>query len=154
MINLKIDIKNLEETEVLGIKIGSLLKKGDIVCLNGDLGAGKTTFTKSIGRGLGVEEYITSPTFSLINEYRGRFPLYHFDLYRLENILEIDDLGFDEYLFGSGVCIIEWAEKIEKFLPRDIIVIDIEKTETGLDHRIIGIRGKGHRYEAIVKELE
>ena len=154
VINLKINIKNLEETEVLGVKIGKLLKKGDIICLNGDLGAGKTTFTKSIGIGLEVEDYITSPTFSLINEYRGRVPLYHFDVYRLENILEIDDLGFDDYLFGSGVCIIEWAEKIQRFLPEDIIIINIEKNEEGLNHRLISISGGGSRFKEIIKELE
>ncbi len=108
---MKIKLSNLEETEKFGIMLGKLLNSGDILCLNGDLGAGKTTMTKSIGLGLGVEEYITSPTFALINQYRGRVPVYHFDVYRLENVEELYDLGFDEYFYGNGVCIIEWAEK-------------------------------------------
>lgn len=149
---MKIELDSLKDTEKLGQQIGKVLKEGDILCLNGDLGAGKTTLTKSIGIGLGVEEYITSPTFSLINEYRGRLPVYHFDVYRLENIDELDDLGFDEYFFGEGVCIIEWAEKIEKMLPREIIVLDIEKGED-IDKRIVSITGSGDRYKEFLREL-
>ena len=108
---MEIRLNNFEETEEFGIKLGKSLKSGDIVCLNGDLGAGKTTLTKSIGLGLDVKEYITSPTFTLINQYRGRLPVYHFDVYRLENVDELYDLGFDEYFYGNGVCIVEWAEK-------------------------------------------
>jgi len=121
--------------------------------LNGELGAGKTTMTKSIGIGLGVEEYITSPTFTLINQYRGRMPVYHFDVYRLENVEELYDLGFDEYFFGNGVCIIEWAEKIERMLPEDRLVIDI-KNGKNIDERTLHISGHGPRYEELIKELE
>ncbi|OLS03484.1 tRNA (adenosine(37)-N6)-threonylcarbamoyltransferase complex ATPase subunit type 1 TsaE [Tissierella creatinophila] len=149
---MKIELNSLKDTEKLGEKLGSLLKKGDILCLNGDLGAGKTTLTKSLGVGLGVEEYITSPTFSLINEYRGRMPVYHFDVYRLEGIDELDDLGFDEYFFGEGVCIIEWAEKIEKMLPKDIIILNIEKGQD-IDKRIVYITGSSDRYKEILREL-
>lgn len=149
---LEIKLNNLNDTKKFGERLGKVLKEGDILCLNGDLGAGKTTLTKSIGLGLGVEEYITSPTFSLINEYRGRIPVYHFDVYRLENIEEIDDLGFDEYFYGKGVSIIEWAEKIKTFLPEDRIILDIG---TGEDEgkRIISLTGEGKRYEEILKEL-
>ena len=150
---MKIELNSLEDTEKFGEKLGKLLEKEDILCLNGDLGAGKTTLTKSIGLGLGVEEYITSPTFSLINEYRGRMPVYHFDVYRLENIEEIDDLGFDEYFFGEGVCIIEWAEKIEDFLPREIIILKIEKPED-INKRIVSISGRGRRYKELLKEMD
>lgn len=150
---MKIELNSLDKTKEFGKKLGKLLKKGDIVCLNGDLGAGKTTLTKSIGLGLGVEEYITSPTFSLINEYRGRLDLYHFDVYRLENVDELDDLGFDEYFFGGGVCIIEWAEKIEKMLPKEIIVLDIESGED-IDKRRISIGGTGQRYKEVLREME
>ncbi len=147
-----IDINGLEETKAFGKRLGSLLKPGDILCLNGDLGAGKTTLTKSIGLGLGVEDYITSPTFALINEYEGNFPVYHFDVYRLEGVGDSFDLGFDEYFFGRGVCIIEWAEKIEEVLPEDRIVLDIEKTsEMG---RKINLRGYGSRYLEVIKEME
>lgn len=147
-----IDINGLEETKAFGKRLGSLLKPGDILCLNGDLGAGKTTLTKSIGLGLGVEDYITSPTFALINEYEGNFPVYHFDVYRLEGVGDSFDLGFDEYFFGRGVCIIEWAEKIEEVIPEDRIVLDIEKTsEMG---RKINLRGYGSRYLEVIKEME
>lgn|SRR5690625_3607556 len=126
---------------------------GDILCLNGDLGAGKTTMTQSIGKGLGVDDYITSPTFTLINEYKGRIWVYHFDVYRLENVEDLYDIGFDEYFYGHGVCIIEWAEKIEKLLPEDRIVIDIKKGK-GTDERILSISGQGSRYKEIIKELD
>lgn len=149
---MEIILKGLEETESFGRDLGKLLEGGDILCLNGDLGAGKTTLTKSIGLGLGVEDYITSPTFTLINEYSGRIPLYHFDVYRLENVDELYDLGFDEYFYGKGVSIIEWAEKIERLLPEDRIVLNIEK---GIDinERKISITGCGDRYREIIKEL-
>lgn len=150
---LEIILKSLKETEEFGIKLGSLLKKGDILCLNGDLGAGKTTMTKSIGLGLGVEEYITSPTFALINQYSGRLPLYHFDVYRLENAHELYDLGFDDYFYGNGVCIIEWADKIEKMIPKERMVIDIEKGKSD-DERILKFSGYGGRFQELVKELK
>lgn len=150
---LELKLTNLLETEKIGYKIGTLLKSGDILCLNGDLGAGKTTMTKSIGLGLGVKEYITSPTFTLINEYKGNIPVYHFDVYRLENVDELFDLGFDEYFYGKGVCIIEWADKIDKLIPKNRIVIDIEKTNND-NERIIQIGGFGQNYEELIKELE
>ena len=150
---MEILLKGLEETKRFGIKLGSLLKPRDVVCLIGDLGAGKTTLTKSIGLGLGVDDYITSPTFVLINEYMGRIPVYHFDVYRLENVEELYDLGFDEYFYGKGVSIIEWADKIEKLLPEERIVLDI-KRGIDLDERRIGITIYGDRYKEIVKELK
>jgi len=150
---LKVVLSNLEETEEFGIKLGKILKKGDIVCLIGDLGAGKTTLTKSIGLGLGVKEYITSPTFTLINQYKGRIPVYHFDVYRLENADELYDLGFDEYFYGDGVCIIEWADKIEKLLPKERIVLDI-KMGKDINERVIDITAYGDRYKDLIKELK
>ncbi len=149
---MEIILKGLKETEEFGIKLGSLMKRGDILCLNGDLGAGKTTMTKSIGLGLGVEEYITSPTFALINEYRGRLPVYHFDVYRLENADDLYDLGFDDYFYGNGVCIIEWAHKIQRMIPKDRMVVDIEKGNED-DERLLKISGYGKRYEELIKEL-
>ncbi|MDD3036236.1 MAG: tRNA (adenosine(37)-N6)-threonylcarbamoyltransferase complex ATPase subunit type 1 TsaE [Candidatus Saccharimonadaceae bacterium] len=142
----------MKDTEDFGEKLGKLLKTGDIVCLNGDLGAGKTTLTKAIGVGLGVDEYITSPSFTLINQYRGRVMVYHYDVYRLEEVDELYDLGFDEYFYGDGVSIIEWADKIEKFIPEERIEIQLEKTDNP-DERILHISGNGNRYEEIVKEL-
>lgn len=149
---MEIVLKDINETEKFGIRLGELLKPGDILCLNGDLGAGKTTLTKSIGIGLGVEEYITSPTFALINQYIGRMPVYHFDVYRLENADELYDLGFDEYFYGNGVCIIEWADKIDRMIPKERITLDIEKG-TDEDRRIIKLTGHGDRYEKLVKEM-
>lgn len=150
---MEIRLEDLKETEEFGINLGKLLKSGDILCLNGDLGAGKTTITKSIGIGLDVEEYITSPTFALINQYKGRIPVYHFDVYRLEHVEELYDLGFDEYFYGDGVCIIEWADRIEKMLPEDRIVIDIKKGESN-SKRTLSIHGFGKRYEEVIKELK
>lgn len=150
---MEIRLNNLEETEEFGTKLGKILKSGDIICLNGDLGAGKTTLTKSIGLGLDVKEYITSPTFTLINQYRGRLPVYHFDVYRLENADELYDLGFDEYFYGNGVCIIEWADKIENLLPKERLVLDIKKGKD-IDERVINITAYGNRYIELLKEME
>lgn len=149
---MQIKINGLEETKEFGIKLGKLLNGGDILCLNGDLGAGKTTLTKSIGIGLGVTDYITSPTFALINEYEGRVPVYHFDVYRLENVEDLYDLGFDDYFYGKGISIIEWADKIEKLLPEERIVLDIEKGEDE-NSRVINITGYGNSYSRVIKEL-
>lgn len=150
---MEIILNGLEETNRFGIKLGKLLGPGDVVCLNGELGAGKTTLTKSIGLGLGVDDYITSPTFALINEYDGKYPVYHFDVYRLENTEELYDLGFDEYFYGRGVSIIEWADRIGSFLPEERIVLDIENTDD-IDERKINITIFGDRYKEIVEELE
>lgn len=147
-----IRIKSLEDTKKLGCKLGTLLKEGDVVCLDGDLGAGKTTITKSIAKGLEVEDYVTSPTFALINYYNGRLPVYHFDVYRLENIDEIYDLGFEDYFYGRGVSIIEWSKKIEKFLPKDRLEIMIKKSNQN-NERIIELKAIGKRYEELVREL-
>lgn len=149
---VKIVLEGLKETEKFGEKLGSLLEGGDLISLTGDLGAGKTTLTKSIGIGLGVSDYITSPTFTLINEYKGRFWLYHFDVYRLENEEDLLDLGYEDYFYSNGVTIVEWGDKIEDILPRNRIDINIEKGKK-LDERIITISGQGERYEKIVKEL-
>ncbi len=149
---VRIVLKGLKETEEFGEKLGSILKPGDIISLTGDLGAGKTALTKSIGKGLGVEDYITSPTFTLINEYKGRINLYHFDVYRLEGSMDLYDLGFEEYIYSDGISIIEWGDKIEEALPKERINIRIEKG-TELDERIIYIYGEGERFEQFIKEL-
>lgn len=150
---MKVELNSLEETEKFGMKLGSLLDSGDILCLDGDLGAGKTTMTKSIGIGLGVEEYITSPTFTLVNIYSGRLAVYHFDVYRLEDPHELYDLGFDEYFYGNGVSIIEWAEKIKAMLPRERIEVYIYR---GRDEnsRIVEIKGAGEAYERVIEGMK
>ncbi|MFA6541399.1 MAG: tRNA (adenosine(37)-N6)-threonylcarbamoyltransferase complex ATPase subunit type 1 TsaE [Bacteroidota bacterium] len=107
-----------DETIAEGERFAGRLKPGDVVALFGDLGSGKTRFTKGISRGLGVHEQVTSPTFVVVNEHRGgRYPLYHFDFYRMRSVDELQEIGFEEYLYGSGVCIIEWAEMVERYLP-------------------------------------
>ncbi len=144
-------LNNTKETEKLGLKLGKLLKPGDVICLNGDLGSGKTTLTKSIGKGMGVQDYITSPTFTIINEYYSELNLYHFDTYRLENIEDVEYLGFDEYFYGEGVCVVEWAEKIREFLPEDYLVLNIERIDE--DIREIVFRAVGNRSEKLLEDL-
>jgi tRNA threonylcarbamoyladenosine biosynthesis protein TsaE len=119
-------IGSTAETDVFGQKLAARLKAGDIIGLCGDLGAGKTTLSKSIIRGLGVRETVTSPTFTIVHEYQGRLPVFHFDVYRIESIAEMDEIGFEEYLFGEGVCIIEWAEKVSEILPEECIWITLQ----------------------------
>ena len=117
--------ESAEQTLGLGEKIGSFLRPGDIIALQGTLAAGKTTITKGIARALGITEDITSPTFTLISVYEGRVPLYHMDVYRLEGSADFSDLGAEEMLYGSGVCVIEWSEKIMDELPSRTIVIKL-----------------------------
>lgn len=112
-----------EETVELGRKIGKELKAGDVVALIGELGAGKTLFTQGLVQGLGVAGYIKSPSFTIVNKYEGSLPVYHLDLYRLGDVNEIYELGIEEYLYGDGVCIIEWAEKAYSLLPQKYLLI-------------------------------
>ena len=130
-----------EETAELGRKIGRLVQPGDIICLNGDLGVGKTVFTQGIADGLEIGDSICSPTFTLIQEYeQGRIPLYHFDVYRISGPWDMDDLGYEDYFFGNGVCLVEWGCLIEELLPENTIMITIEKDlEKGFDYRKITI---------------
>ncbi|NCO66517.1 MAG: tRNA (adenosine(37)-N6)-threonylcarbamoyltransferase complex ATPase subunit type 1 TsaE [Candidatus Aquicultor secundus] len=106
-----------EETWELARKLAPILSSGDVINLSGDLGAGKTVFSKGLAVGLGIDEPVTSPTFTLIKEYMGRLPLYHFDVYRLSSPEEMEELGFDEYFYGDGVSVVEWGDKIEELLP-------------------------------------
>ncbi len=141
---LTIESFSPQQTESIGFELGQKAKAGDIYCLSGDLGVGKTVFTRGFAKGLGVEEeYITSPTFTIINEYDGRLNLYHFDVYRIGSIEEMDDTGYEEYFFGDGVCLIEWAELIEEIIPPDAVWINIEKDlDKGFDYRRITFGGK------------
>ena len=122
----KIITKSAEETIALGKKIGQRLKPDDVVALIGPLGAGKTTLVQGIAQGLGIKDYITSPTFIIINEHQGKIPLYHIDLYRLEDQASIEDLGIEEYFTKGGVCVIEWAERLGELMPDDAKTIKIE----------------------------
>lgn len=119
-------ISSEQETESFGMELGRTVKPGTVIGLTGDLGTGKTTLTRAIAKGLGVTEAVTSPTFTVIREYRsGRLPLYHMDVYRIADPDEMYELGFEEYLYGDGVCVIEWADLIEELLPEDAMRIDI-----------------------------
>lgn len=123
----RITLKSEEETTKFGFELGSSLQKGDIVALIGDLGTGKTALTKAIAWGMGITETITSPTFTIVQEYMsGRLPLYHFDVYRISDPEEMYELGYEEYFFGEGVCVIEWADLIEELLPEETKVIRLE----------------------------
>ncbi len=121
-----------DETQALGEKLGKTLKQGDVIALIGDLGSGKTCLTQGIARGVGIEpnELVSSPSYILINEYNGTLPIYHIDLYRLENSEEIAELGLSEYVEGDGICIIEWAERMTDALPDTCIKIHITFRET------------------------
>ena len=115
-----------EKTIEIGKKFGSLLKKGDIVAYKGTLAAGKTTFTKGIAKALEIQEDVTSPTFTLISEYEGKLPLYHFDAYRLDGTEAFLDIGAEELMYGNGICAIEWTENVENAIPPDAIKVNIE----------------------------
>ena len=122
-------------------KIGENLKRGDVLCLDGDLGVGKTVFTKGVAAGLGIKDDVSSPTFTLIQEYYGgRLPLYHFDVYRIDGPWDMDDLGYDEYFYGEGVCLVEWGSMINELFPENTIYVRIEKDlEKGFDYRKITV---------------
>ena len=133
------DSHSEEETYKIGYTIGNNAKPGQIFCLNGDLGVGKTVFTKGFAKGLGVDDVISSPTFTIVQEYtNGEMPFYHFDVYRIADPEEMYEIGFEEYIYGGGVCLIEWAELITDILPEDVTQITIEKDlDKGLDYRRI-----------------
>ncbi len=119
--------RNEGETERFGLTLGESLRQGDVLALVGDLGTGKTTLTKHIARGLGVQELVTSPTFTLVQEYHsGRLPLYHFDVYRIGDPGEMFELGYEEYFYGQGVCVIEWADLVADLLPENARTIEIQ----------------------------
>jgi len=142
--------KNEEETIELGKKIGALLENGDIVCLTGDLGAGKTAITKSIAAEIGIEDSVTSPTFTIVNQYYGKVNLNHFDVYRINHVEEMYDIGYEEYFYSEAINIIEWANLIEELIPDEHIWIDIRIGENPLE-RIFAISSKD---KTITKRIE
>lgn len=123
----KITSTNVERTHALGAQLGRVVRSGDVVALQGDLGAGKTNFVQGLAQGLGITEDVSSPTFILANEYLGgRLPLYHIDAYRVENAAEAEGFGLDDYLTGDGVTVVEWAERVRAALPHDLLWIEME----------------------------
>ena len=137
-----IETRSPEETFELGKKIGEAAKPGQVYTLNGDLGGGKTVFTQGVAAGLGITEPVSSPTFTIVQVYEeGRLPFYHFDVYRIGDIEEMEEIGYDDYFFGEGICLIEWAELIRDILPEKRIEITIEKDLTqGFDYRRITVQ--------------
>ena len=129
------------ETYQLGRDLGRKAQPGQVICLNGDMGTGKTVFTKGFAEGLGISETVNSPTFTILSVYEeGRIPLYHFDVYRIGDPWEMDEIGFDEYVDGDGVCLIEWADQIRDILPPERMDVRIEKDlERGWDYRRIKV---------------
>ena len=132
-----------EETFALGKKIGEAIRPGTIISLVGDLGVGKTVFTQGVAKGLGIHEPVNSPTFTIMQVYeKGRLPFYHFDVYRIGDIEEMDEIGYEDYFYGEGVCLVEWANLIEELLPEGVCQVKIEKDlERGFDYRRIHIDG-------------
>lgn len=130
-----------EDTFALGKELGEKAKPGDVICLDGDLGVGKTVFTQGFAAGLGITEPVNSPTFTIVQQYdEGRLPLYHFDVYRIGDISEMDEVGYEDLFFGDGVCLIEWSGLIEEILPKHRTTVTIEKDlEKGFDYRKITV---------------
>ncbi|MCR4691153.1 MAG: tRNA (adenosine(37)-N6)-threonylcarbamoyltransferase complex ATPase subunit type 1 TsaE [Lachnospiraceae bacterium] len=128
-----------QQTYEFGRQIGADAKPGQIYALSGDLGVGKTVFAKGFARGLSIEEAVSSPTFTIMQVYEeGRLPLYHFDIYRLEEPEEMDEIGYEDYFFGDGVCLVEWADKMPEIMPKETVWIRIEKDlENGFSRRVI-----------------
>ena len=130
-----------EETYALGKSLGEAAKPGDVICLNGDLGVGKTVFTQGFADGLAITEPVNSPTFTIVQQYDdGRLPLYHFDVYRIGDVSEMDEVGYEDFFYGDGVCLIEWSNLIEEILPDHMTSVTIEKDlQKGFDYRKITV---------------
>lgn len=145
--------KSSDETVQLGERLGRMLRPGDFIALVGELGAGKTQFAKGIARGLEVDPGtpVTSPTYTILNIYPGRLPLYHFDLYRLEGAHDVDALGFEEYFSGDGACVVEWAERLDGDLPDDVLTVTLSHED--VEERTVSFEASGPRSKAIVGAL-
>jgi tRNA threonylcarbamoyladenosine biosynthesis protein TsaE len=141
-----------EETQDFGARLGELARPGDVLLLVGELGAGKTCLTQGIARGLGIKEYAASPSFVVVRELYGRLPLYHMDFYRLDNLEEIADLGLDDYFYGQGVSVVEWADKGLSLLPAEHLLVEMSYlSDTG---RRLKLKARGKRYRELVAELK
>lgn len=149
MNELKVITNTAEETRSLAQRLGRNIEESFLITLSGELGAGKTTFTQGLAKGLEITRNVTSPTFTLMKNYKGRLPLYHIDAYRLEDIDQ--DLGFEEYIDGDGVCVIEWANFIENVLPDEYLNIDLTINDD--DSRTIVFRARGSKYEEVLDKL-
>lgn len=144
--------ENLNDTKKFGEKLAKTLKKGDVVSLIGDMGAGKTTLVQTIGKEFGIEDYITSPTFSLVNTFDANIEFNHLDLYRVEDSREIESIDIDNYVYPYGISIIEWAQRGQEYMPRDLIEIYINKLDE--NKREFIIKGKNRKEKRIIEEIE
>jgi tRNA threonylcarbamoyladenosine biosynthesis protein TsaE len=150
---VKISSSSPQKTEQIGLSLGEILIKGDIIALSGELGTGKTTLVRGMAQGMGLEkEDVVSPSFTLVNEYRGHPPLFHLDLYRLHDEKELLDVDFEAYIRGEGVVVIEWADKISRAIPADALWITLRYVAD--ERREIVAQGRGARYELIIEELQ
>jgi len=152
MNSLKLITHSPEQTRKLGTSIGELARPGDVFLLTGELGTGKTCLTQGIAWGLEIKEYTLSPSFVIMRELHGRLPLYHIDLYRLDDIEEITELGLDDYLYGNGVCVVEWAEKGLSIMPLEHLLVEIyHLSET---ERNFELKPGGQRYQEMLTQLK
>jgi tRNA threonylcarbamoyladenosine biosynthesis protein TsaE len=152
MSQLEIVTRSPEETQKVGVKLGELALPGDVFLLVGELGVGKTCLTQGIAWGLGIKEYAASPSFVVVRELQGRLPLYHIDFYRLDHLEEIAELGLDDYLYGKGVCVLEWAEKGLSLLPEEHLMIETDYLSDS--ERRLKFKPGGKRYQEIVDKLK
>ncbi|MBL7209499.1 MAG: tRNA (adenosine(37)-N6)-threonylcarbamoyltransferase complex ATPase subunit type 1 TsaE [Dehalococcoidia bacterium] len=151
MTALELNSHSPEQTQRLGVQLGELAQAGDVFLLSGSLGSGKTCLTQGIAWGTGVKEYAFSPSFVIVREYYGRLPLYHMDFYRLHSIDEIVDLGLDEYFYGNGACVVEWAEKGITVLPQENLLVWFSYTAD--TERSLSLEPRGERYSQLLKSL-
>jgi tRNA threonylcarbamoyladenosine biosynthesis protein TsaE len=149
---LELTSRSPEQTRKIGARLGELAQAGDVFLLVGELGAGKTCLTQGIARGLDIGDYTLSPSFVIMREFYGRLPLYHIDLFRLDHLEEIEDLGLDDYLYGSGVCVVEWAEKGLGLLPTEHLLIRIRYLND--TKRSFCFKANGRRYQELLSQLE
>jgi tRNA threonylcarbamoyladenosine biosynthesis protein TsaE len=152
--SLKLNSHSPEQTQLLGSYLGELAQKADVFLLVGELGTGKTCLVQGIAHGLAIKEYAFSPTFVILREYHGRLPLYHIDFYRLDHVEEIADLGLEEYFYGDGVCVVEWAEKGLKVVPRDNLLITLHYIPAYHTGRSICLKPQGKRYYELIEQLK
>jgi len=152
MSSLELTAQSPEQTQQFGTRLGEIARPGDVILLVGKLGAGKTCLTQGIAWGLGIDDYAASPSFVLVRELYGRLPLYHLDFYRLENLEEIAELGLDEYFYGQGVSVVEWADRALELLPPEHLLIEMDYiSET---ERHLRLKPSGKRYREMAAELK
>jgi len=149
---VKLTSHSPEETQGIGKKLGQMAQSGDVILLVGNLGAGKTCLTQGIAWGLNIDGYARSPSFVVVNEYKGRLPMFHIDLYRLDSIAEVADLGLDDYLYGRGLCVVEWADKAMELLPPQNLLIKIDLL--GDNERRLELTAHGNHYKEMLSDIK